>query len=177
MKKPFVFGIYAVLAFLLTLVFPACPVEDEIISEGTTIRLTNVPNEVLEGNGFVFLAVFSEKSKIKGKGNSIMQPLTGYESNGLKLNYLRVWLNGNTISIPSFGESIVNGKEYVLVLGLSPKMDESNGGTYTTTGNGDYVAPVTLHIIKGIAEIDFSQKFVYTNSRDELVDNIKNGVW
>jgi hypothetical protein len=174
MKRRFIFRAYMALALLAALAFPGCPLEDEVLSSGTAIRLINVPGDVLGGNKWGFLAVFSDKANI-GPREGLMQPLSGHVPKGLKLSSLGAWQNGNILTIPSFGDAVVDGNEYVVVLGLSPETDESTGTTYTT-GTGSLVTPVTLGIIKGVAEIDFSE-FACVESRDKLVQNIADGTW
>jgi hypothetical protein len=187
MKKIFIFGVYTAFVLLSALVFSSCPVEDEIAANGTSIKLINVPDSVLGENKNFFLAVFADKDAIGPRGNTNLQPLTGHEPRGLQLGFMNDVRNGNTLLVPSFGESIVDGKEYVLVLGLSPSMDESTGYTYTTNdkgdgnlaipGDGSPIAPVTLDIVKGVAEVDFAEKFKYTGSRDELLAHLGDNSW
>jgi hypothetical protein len=180
MEKKFVFGTWTALVLLAALVFLSCPVdlvEDEVPANGFTIRLTNIPSDVFQGNNYGFLAVFTDKSNIRGRGDNILQPLTGEpkeELKGLKLNFLNIWRTGDTLIVPSF-RAIVDEKTYVLVLGLSPDQDEQIGVTYTTKkANEDKIGPITLNIDKGgVAEIDFSN-FKNTGSREYLLENIDN---
>jgi hypothetical protein len=192
MKKTLVLGVYMVLTLLAALGVSGCPVEDvedEIPTSGSTIRLTNIPVSVLGGNNFGFFAVFSDKDKI-GPRASLMRPLTGHIPGGLKLNPLTYWLKGGNSLEVSFGGAITGNRKYVLVLGLSPTMDESNGTTYTSNGpvlnegGGDFSVAgdgpsigdgVLVNFVGDVAEIDFSKNFKYTGGREDLLKN--KGIW
>jgi hypothetical protein len=178
----------AALVLLAALFFPGCPVEDEIPTSGSTIKLTNVPAEVLAVGGFGFFAVFTGKDKIGPKKGLLTEPLTGYVPGGLLItpSVKSYWLkDGSSIAV-SFGGAITGNKEYVLVLGLAPSSDENTGGTYTTngtgprpdTGGGNFsiagdgppIDPIVVEFgADGVAEIDFSTNFKNTGTRDELV--------
>jgi hypothetical protein len=186
MKKTLVFRVYTVLTLLGALGFSSCSldmlIEDEIPTSGSTIRLTNIPDSVLAGNDFGFLAIFSNKGDI-GPRLSLMQPLTGHIPGGLKLNLLSSWRKGGNSLEVSFGGAITGSKKYVLVLGLSPAMNESTGTTYTSNGpalnagGGDFlvagdgpsISGVLVNFVGDVAEIDFSKNFKYTGSREDLL--------
>jgi hypothetical protein len=189
MKRRFISWVYAAFVLLAALAFPGCPLEDETPGD-STIRLTNMPPEVLNGNKYAFLGVFESKTKISpGIPDMIMQPFTGHVSNGLQFAY------GSSVGNPT--EVSFNGLaqgRYVLVLGLAPDMVGINGTTYTTNGDGskndtggggDFmvpgsgaasIAPVLVSYNKnGVAEIDFSKNFKATGTRPQLLAN--KGAW
>jgi hypothetical protein len=191
MKRRFISWVYMALVLLAALAFPGCPLEDEVPTSGSTIRLTNIPPEVLNGNGYGFLAVFRDKGRIGPRARQ-MEPLTGYEPGALKLSMLGFWRKGNSLEV-SFGGAVTGSQKYVLVLGLSSVMDESTGTTYTTNGDGTHIgtgggnftiagngAPINPVVVNydenGVAEIDFSTNFKYTGTRDDLLAN-KGGAW
>jgi hypothetical protein len=198
MKRRFISWVYMALILLAALAFPGCPLEDEVPTGGSTIRLTNIPAQVLVNNTAVFIGVFTNKNNIGPRGGNgkglDTEPLTGYLPHTLKYGYLDSFLKGGNSIEVSFGGALTGSQRYVLVLGMSWDTKGTNGTTYATNGdgknngsggggdflvpgNGAPINPVLVNYDKnGVAEIDFSENFKYTGTREDLLAN-KGGAW